>query len=47
MFNYSRSCVEKRLILGSMWGRYGVDLFVDGKIYRISEEVEEMEGNQG
>ena len=29
-----------------MWGRYGVDLFVDGKIYRISEEVEETEGNQ-
>ena len=27
-----------------MWGRYGVDLFVDGKIYRISEEAE---GNQG
>ena len=30
-----------------MWGRYGVDLFVDGKIYRISEEAEETEGNQG
>ena len=29
-----------------MWGRYGVDLFVDGKIYRISEEVEETEENQ-
>ena len=29
-----------------MWGRYGVDLFVDGKIYRIIEEVEEREGNQ-
>ena len=24
-----------------MWDRYGVDLFVDGKIYRISEEVAE------
>ena len=29
-----------------MWGRYGIDLFVDGKIYRIIEEVEETEGNQ-
>ena len=30
-----------------MWGRYGVDLFVDGKVYRyISEEVEDTEGNQ-
>ena len=29
-----------------MWGRYGVDLFVDRKIYRISEEVEEAEENQ-
>ena len=29
-----------------MWGRYGVDLFVDGKLYRINEEVEETEGNQ-
>ena len=29
-----------------MWGRCGVDVFVDGKIYRINEEVEEEEGNQ-
>ena len=29
-----------------MWGRYGVDLFVDGKMYGIIEEVEETEGNQ-
>ena len=29
-----------------MWGRYGVDVFVDGKIYRTNEEVEEEEGNQ-
>ena len=28
--------------MGSVW----VDLFVDGKIYRIIEEVEETEGNQ-
>ena len=28
---------------GSMLGRYGVDVFVDGKIYRINEEVEEEE----
>ena len=28
-------------------GRYGIDIFVDGKIYRISEEVEETEGNEG
>ena len=28
-----------------MWGQCGVDVFVDGKIYRITEEVEE-EGNQ-
>ena len=28
-----------------MLGRYEVDVFVDGKMYRINEEVEE-EGNQ-
>ena len=32
-----------------MWGPFGVDVFVDGKICRINEEVEEEEeeGNQG
>ena len=30
---------------GSMQGRYEVDVFVDGNIYRINEEVEEEEGN--
>ena len=30
-----------------MLGRYEVDVFVDGKMYRINEEVEvEEEGNQ-
>ena len=29
-----------------MWGPFGVDVFVDGKICRINEEVEEEEGNQ-
>ena len=29
-----------------MCGRCGVDVFVNGKIYRINEEVEETEGNQ-
>ena len=30
-----------------MWGPFGVDVFVDGKICRINEKVEEEEGNQG
>ena len=30
-----------------MWGPFGVDVFVDGKICRIDEEVEEEEENQG
>ena len=29
-----------------MYGRYEDDVFVDGKIYRINEEVEEEEGIQ-
>ena len=31
---------------GSMQGRQEVDVFVNGKIYRINEEVEEEEGNK-
>ena len=39
--------IESWVDVGSMWGRSGVDVFVDGKIYRITEEVEEeLEGNQ-
>ena len=30
-----------------MWGPFKVDVFVDGKICRINEEVVEEEGNQG
>ena len=46
-FHYPRSSVERKLSLGSMLGRYEVDVFVDGKMYRINEEVEvEKKGNQ-
>ena len=31
-FHYSRSCVEKKLSLGSMYGRCEVDFFVDENI---------------
>ena len=38
--------VEKKLSLGSMQGRYEVNVFVDGKIYGINEEVEKEENNK-
>ena len=41
--HYSPSCVEKKLSLGSMYGQYEVDLFVERIMYRINEEEEEGE----
>ena len=35
-----------RVHVGSMCVRYDDDVFVDGTIYRINEEVEEEEGIQ-
>ena len=46
-FTIHEAVKKKKLSLGSMWGPFGVDVFVDGKICRINEEVEEEEGNQG
>ena len=33
--------VECKVDVGSMYGRCGVDVVMDGKIYRINEEEEE------
>ena len=32
--------LKKKLSVGSMWDRFRVDVVVDGKIYRITEEEE-------
>ena len=39
--NIYEAVLKKKLSVGSMWDRCRVDVVVDGKIYRITEEEEE------
>ena len=40
----TKLCWKKKTSLGSMQGRYEVEVFVDGKIYSLNEKAEEEEG---
>ena len=43
-FTIHEAVLKKKKSLGSMQGRYEVEVFVDGKIYSLNEKAEEEEG---